>query len=141
MPKSPKVRFAAAPIPAIKDNRFATTHYRAILVVAQHDGMSIPRGKGEGCWATIKTLAQCCGVNHTNLSTALGELIKWGYLIRETHPYDKRRMVLRVNYDDLPSGKLSSPNDLPLGKSLTQIDSPCPSSIVCPATAETPTKQ
>ena len=64
-----------------------------------HDRMSTSRGTGQGCWASNATLATKCGINYTNLSTVVTDLARWGYLIRESHPLNKRLRIYRVIYE------------------------------------------
>ena len=136
------VTFTPIPARAIGDARFSAIHFRLLGQIALHDRLSQSRGKGAGCWASNKTLAERCGVNYTNLSVALKQLGEWGYVIREPHPVSKKTSVLRVIYDSiadraqcgrasgaphpepLPTGKPSGDERLPTGKT--------PADMVCP---------
>ena len=126
------VTFTPIPARAIGDARFSAIHFRLLGQIALHDRLSQSRGKGAGCWASNKTLAERCGVNYTNLSVALKQLGEWGYITRVPHPLSKKTSVLRVIYDcaadraqcgregappdaePLPKGKPS--RSLPMGK-------------------------
>jgi hypothetical protein len=55
---------------------------------------------GQGCWASVATLAEKCCANYNNVSTALNELGGFGYIASSPHPNDKRRRVHRVVYTD-----------------------------------------
>lgn len=80
-------------------------------MVCYHDRLSVVRASGQGCWASNKTLSQKSNISYTTVSTYLGSLIEWGYLTRETHPTDRRRNVLRVNYADSQSQNSSSKDE------------------------------
>jgi hypothetical protein len=62
--------------------------------------MSSRRGTGQGCWASLGTLAREVGCDLPAVSKAISNLAQRGYLMREPHPMDKRKLVLRVRYDD-----------------------------------------
>jgi hypothetical protein len=64
---------------ALGDKRLSAIHFRVLGAVARHDRLSTSRQGGQGCWAKNETLAKLCGVNLTNLSTAINELGGWGY--------------------------------------------------------------
>jgi hypothetical protein len=70
--------FSPVPPRAAGDKRLTASHYSILIAIASHDHMSKPRGTGQGCWASHKTLAEKANVNYTNLSTLIGELIAWG---------------------------------------------------------------
>jgi DNA-binding MarR family transcriptional regulator len=102
-----------APVPAraISDERLTLTHFRTLAAIALHDRMSGRRKTGQGCWASHKTLAQMCDVNYNNLSTAISELGRWGYITRQSHPLNKRQHVYRVIYETSPSDEQSVSNE------------------------------
>jgi len=86
------------------------------VAAASHDQFSATKGTGPGCWASRDTLATECSSNATNVSTAISDLVAWGYFRRERQKGDGRRMTLRVLYDDddtLPAGNLSAESRLP----------------------------
>jgi hypothetical protein len=91
-------QFGAIPARALADQRLHEIHFRALGIVALHDGRSGP--KGEGCWAKFGTLADEIGKAISSLSEAIKELRIWGYLKHEKHPKDARRLVLKVVYDE-----------------------------------------
>jgi hypothetical protein len=105
--KGEKTFFAPLPLRAISDQRLSGLHFRVLAMVAFHDRMSARRKTGAGCWASHKTMCAEIGCNYTNLSTALTDLGKWGYLERHVHPLNKRLRVYNVNYDSLPTDKQS----------------------------------
>ena len=107
---------------AIGDKRLSGTHFNALGAIAYFDRMSKARGRGAGCYASYKVIAARANVNPTNLSTAINELARWGYVTAEPHPMNKRTRVYRVVYDTLPDGKASNAEPasdcLPEGKVL-----------------------
>lgn len=116
-----KPTFAPLPARAIGDLRLTGLHLRVLAAVALHDRLSNSRGKGQGCWAGNRKLADTCGCNYTNLSTALTDLGQYGYLAREAHPLNKRLRIFRVHYtpDDQTAAKNAENNvgdSLPIGK-------------------------
>jgi DNA-binding MarR family transcriptional regulator len=142
-----KAVFAPLPARAIGDQRLSGLHFRVLGAIAMHDRISGKR-KGQGCWAGNQTLAAECGCNYSNLSTAITELGRWGYVEREMHPLNKRLRIHRVVYtgDDLAFTKLA--NTLPRGKQSAQIQEPtvCPETeksrqTVCPIEKITPLDQ
>jgi hypothetical protein len=119
--------------------RFTGSHFRVLGAIAMHDRMSTSRGTGQGCWASNATLATKCGINYTNLSTVVTDLARWGYLIRESHPLNKRLRIYRVIYDTLPADKPSSDDQdncaadtLPTGK----VSADTSAQTVCPQKSE-----
>jgi hypothetical protein len=139
--------FAPLPLRALADSRLAALHLRALGIIAYHDRMSLVTGKGQGCWASLATMAGLIGCNLTNLSTAINELARWGYLEVGKRQDDKRLKVYRVVFEadeGLPEGKSSAPVEpLPLGKASARTDLPSeerPSEVVCPPSHAAPQK-
>ncbi len=141
-----KQYFAAIPARAIGDTRLSALHYKALGAIALHDRMAAARKKGQGCWASRKTLAKEIGCNYSNLSTAMTQLATWGYIYSRPHPLSKKQTILHVVYDGrdaafagvkpgkdaLPTGKQSDAEEagdgLPTGEQLGQM--------VCPDSEE-----
>lgn len=120
-----KVLFAPIPIRALGDRQLTEIHLRALGVVAYHDRMSLATGKGQGCWASTATMAkEMGGYNLTNVSTAISQLAKWGYLKVDKRPDDKRLRIYRVDFadaDNLPQGQTIDDDDyLPDGQTIDQ---------------------
>jgi hypothetical protein len=107
----PRALFAAIPVKAIGDHRLTASHFRVLAAIAEHDRLSKSRGKGAGCYASNKTLAEKCGVNYSNFSTVATELGRWGYIVSAPHPISRRTRVYRVIYDDADAD-----NTLSMGK-------------------------
>jgi Helix-turn-helix domain len=108
--------FAAIPLPALRDPRLSAIHLRVLGAVAWFDRISMHRKKGQsaGCFARGENLAAVCGVHRNNVSTAVTELVSFGYLARQPSPDDKRRRVLRVLY---PSENTSPVDEVSRGNS------------------------
>lgn len=92
-----KDHYAPLPMRAITDRRMKGAHFRVLAAICAHDRLSVSR-RGQGCWASNRTLAAECGVNYTNLSTTIRDLGIWNYVRSEPHPLNKRTRVLRINY-------------------------------------------
>lgn len=108
--KDAKPVYAPLPARAIGDQRMHGLHFRVLAAIAYHDRLSAhrDRGRGQGCWAGNQTLARECGCNYRNLSTAITELGRWGYVTKEPHPINHRLRIYRVSYspqDSLPTGE------------------------------------
>jgi DNA-binding MarR family transcriptional regulator len=127
--------FAALPVRAIGDKKITGNHFRVLSAVAWHDRISGPREKGAGCWASNKTLAQKCGIHYTDLSTALCDLVRWGYITRESHPMNGKLHVFRVVYGDLPD------NNTPANVAPETKNHPEAADIICPENSEAQGKQ
>lgn len=100
----------------LRDVRLTALHFRALAVISHHDRMSLVTGKGQGCWASSATMAAAIGCNVTNMSTAINQLAKWGYLEIGHLQSDKRKRVYRVIFtgspvDDLPNGQTTIENE------------------------------
>ena len=93
----PKFFFGAIPPRAIADPNLKARHFRVLAAISLHDRMSVTRG-GQGCWASVKSMAKRWGINYSNFSTTLNELVEWGYVLRQKRTADKRTMVLRIAY-------------------------------------------
>lgn len=100
--------FAALPLRSLSDERLTALHLRALGIIAVHDRRSGPLKKGAGCWASHGTLCQEIGCNYNNLSSAISDLGKFGYVQRQKKPGDKRQRVYIVVYEH---DKSSSPID------------------------------
>ena len=137
----PKRLFGAIPARAIGDSRLNGTHFRLLACVALHDRMS-EGGNGQGCWASLQTLSKECGIHHTNASTALNELDRWGYLQIERQDTDARRRVARVLYTGEDEAVVRIGSVLPKGKRSTlasqetvSVEANKIDEIVCPHSA------
>lgn len=102
-----KRTFFCGPRRAIADARLSALDHRVLAAVALHDGMSLEKRKGGGCYATYRTLSAEVGCDYTNFSKAISRLLRWSYLVREPQLLDKRKFTLRVVY----SGRDSWQND------------------------------
>lgn len=63
-----------------------------------HDGMSLPKRTGMGCYAKLATIAREVGSDISNVSKSLKRLVEWEYLTEERQS-DGRRKAYRVRFD------------------------------------------
>ena len=88
------------PARAIADTGLSALDLRCLMAIAIHDGMSLVKGSGPGCYARIATLAGLVRTDISNFSKSLSKLVKHGYVVREPQQSDRRRFTLRVVYGD-----------------------------------------
>lgn len=81
----------------ISDPRPSGLDLRVYSCVSLHDGMSLLKGTGRGCYATFATLTAEVGCDAANLSRSLKRLVDWGYLTEERQT-DRRRKTYRVTF-------------------------------------------
>lgn len=94
-----KVRtFTTLPVAAIGDDRLHAVDIRVLASIALHDGMSLVRGTGGGCYARHKTLAEEVGIDYARFSKSLRRLREFGYVQVEEQSNDRRRKTMRVPY-------------------------------------------
>lgn len=94
-----KVRaFTTLPVAAIGDDRLHAVDLRVLAAIALHDGMSLVRGTGGGCYAKHKTLAEEVGIDYARFSKSLRRLREFGYVQVEEQSHDRRRKTMRVPY-------------------------------------------
>jgi DNA-binding MarR family transcriptional regulator len=86
------------PVRIFDDPRPAALDFRTLACVSMHDGMSLKKGSGRGCYATFATLTAELGCDASNLSKSLKRLVEWGYLSEERQ-VDRRRKTYRVIFD------------------------------------------
>ena len=98
--------FAALPRRAIGDNRLSARHFRVLAAVAYHDRFG---RNGQGCWAGRKRLAAMAGCSLTHTSDALSDLRRFGYVVSQPHPMNRRTMVHRVIYDESNRSQIRDP--------------------------------
>lgn len=82
----------------IGDPRPSGLDLRVYACVSLHDGMSLIKGTGRGCYATFATLTARIGCDAANLSRSLKRLVEWGYLTEERQT-DRRRKTYRVTFE------------------------------------------
>lgn len=109
-----KAQFAALPLRAIRDGRLTDRDVRILAAIAAHDRMSSVRGKGQGAWASHKTMAAEVGegADYARFSVSVNKLVDLGYLQRDRLESDRRKHTYRVLYtagDHLPHGKPPEP--------------------------------
>jgi DNA-binding MarR family transcriptional regulator len=86
----------------ISDPRPSGLDMRVYACVSLHDGMSLVKGTGRGCYATFGTLTAEIGCDAANLSRSLKRLVDWGYLTEERQT-DRRRKAYRVTFHSAES--------------------------------------
>lgn len=95
-----KRTFTTLPVRAIGDQRLSGLELRCLAVISMHDGMSLPKGSGAGCFASSAKLAALVRTDVTNMSKAISRLVSLGYIVREPQQMDRRRFTLRVVFGD-----------------------------------------
>jgi len=88
--------FSTIPANAIGDRTLTGLDLRCLAAISLHDGMSLIKKTGAGCYAALSTLARKAGTDVTNFSKSLSKLIKRGYVVKEPQLHDRRRSTLRV---------------------------------------------
>ncbi len=97
-----KREFFTGSVRVIGDPRLSGLDHRVYACISMHDGMSLKKGTGRGCYATFATLTAAIGCNASNLSKSIKRLVEWGY-ITEERQVDRRRKTYRVVFD-FPDG-------------------------------------
>jgi len=83
------------PVRIFADPRPSALDFRILACVSMHDGMSLKKGSGRGCYASFKLLTSEVGCDTSNLSKSLKRLVEWGYLAKEAQA-DRRCSTYRV---------------------------------------------
>jgi hypothetical protein len=96
-------KFFTGAVALIGDQRPSALDLRVYACVSLHDGMSLVKGKGAGCYASNLKLAGMIGCDYTSLSKSLSRLVTWGYLLKERHAEDRRCTTYRCVFD-FPDG-------------------------------------
>lgn len=91
-----KALFAAIPVRAMSDTRLTATQWRVLAAVSWH---ARPGGNNMGCTASLKKLAEETGLWESHVSTALNDLVEFGYLSRGRSPLDGRKKTYHVNHE------------------------------------------
>lgn len=97
-----KRHFYTGSVRVISDARLSGLDHRTYACLSMHDGMSLKKGSGRGCYATFATLTAAIGCDASNLSKSIKRLVEWGY-ITEERQIDRRRKTYRVVFD-FPEG-------------------------------------
>lgn len=94
--------FSTVPARIFGDPRPSALDFRVLACVSMHDGMSLTKGTGRGCYATFATLTAEIGCDPGNLSRSLKRLVEWDYLFEERQ-IDRRRKTYRVIFGPVES--------------------------------------
>lgn len=88
------------------DRRLTGLHLRLLIKVCSHDRFSRALGEGQGCWASPVKMADELGAHRSSVSTAMNELVDFGYLFREPRKNDRRQSVYRARYLDVHGAEI-----------------------------------
>lgn len=132
MPRKIEASFGAIPCRALSDRRLTDLDIRVLGVVSSHDAMSLPSGKGEGCWAGLERISRSTNANYNNVAGSISKLEDLGYLKREVHPRDRRRSVFRVVFNWKLDQAAFKGNVSPVGEILPDDVSPAKGEITRP---------
>jgi hypothetical protein len=91
------------------DRELTGLEWRVLLWVSLHDGMSLVRGKGPGCYASNKTLFAEVGCHYSAGCRALSRLEERGHLVRERLGRSTRYRVVFADPNSLQAGNISAP--------------------------------
>jgi DNA-binding MarR family transcriptional regulator len=91
---SNKPAFAAVPIRAFSDDRLSGRHWRVLCVIAFHDRLG---RNGQGCWASLKQLAQEANLSEPHFSDMASDLRRWGYVTADRNPARRNQIIRRVS--------------------------------------------
>jgi hypothetical protein len=109
--------FAAVPMRGLIDPRLTDRDVRILAVIAAYDQMSLVTKRGQGSWASHRTMARKVGgtgANESNFSVSVTKLAELGYLEVSRKSDDRRQRVYRIAYtvdDALFWGKVSPAPD------------------------------
>lgn len=96
MPK--ERRFWTGSTNILSDPRPSALDLRVYGCVSMHDGMSLLKGTGMGCYARLATIAAEVDSDIPNVSKSLKRLVGWEHLTEERQR-DARRKAYRVRFD------------------------------------------
>ncbi|WP_305097476.1 hypothetical protein [Croceibacterium aestuarii] len=93
--------FTTLPRRALGDRRLSGMDLRVLGAISLHDGLSLAKGKGQGCYAGDRKLAQTANTDRKNVKRSTARLIEYGYLTRDTDTLNRRGFVVRVIPDSM----------------------------------------
>ena len=82
MAKRPRL-FSTASVVTMRDAELTGQEWRVYLWVSLHDGMSMLKGKGAGCFTSNLKLAEQVQCDYSSLCRSLSKLVERGHLVRE----------------------------------------------------------
>lgn len=95
--KSPAETFSMTSARHWSDASLSGHDLRVLMVISSYDRNSARRG-GEGCWASLATLADDMGSTVSQVSRSISKLCDRGHLMVQPHPRDRRRKAYQVNH-------------------------------------------
>jgi hypothetical protein len=93
----------------MSDPELTGLEWRVLLWVSLHDGMSLLKGNGAGCYASNLTLFAKVQCDYASGCRALSKLVKRGHLVREQLGRSTRYRVVFGAPDNLQAGNISPP--------------------------------
>lgn len=132
---------------AIGDPRLTDGEFRVLAVILSYDRLSSVSKKGQGAWASHRTMAKRLGVNYTYFSAAVSKLLELGYLVRERRaPPNATQFIYRGVYINDEEWAAYQPDYWPDKLGVEQTTSPetvCrganhPTETVCRAVQDSP---
>lgn len=99
--------FSTAALTAMADTELTGLDWRIYLWVSLHDGMSLVKGRGAGCFASNKTIFAEADCDYSAGCRALSKLVDRGHLVRERVGRSTRYRVAFDAPDMLQAGNLS----------------------------------
>lgn len=94
--QNPSAGYVRMPNSLHLDKRAGRIHILVYGAVAFHDHRN-----GQGCWASIKTIAKMARLGTTKTREALGDLVDWGYMTSELRANDTTRYFVTLPLRDL----------------------------------------
>jgi hypothetical protein len=92
----------------MQDRELTGLEWRLLLWISLHDGMSLVKGSGPGCYASNLTLFGEVGCEYSAGCRALSNLVRRGHLVREQVGRSTRYRVVFGEPDNLQAGNTSS---------------------------------
>lgn len=126
--------FSTASVHAMADSELTGQDWRVYLWVSLHDGMSLLKGKGAGCYAANKTIFEAAQCDYASGCRSLSKLVKRGHLVREQLGRSTRYRVTFGGPDRLQACNIT-------GASIGDQGASADAAIYCSDFSETRTDQ
>jgi hypothetical protein len=95
------------PSRTLADTSLTALDHRVLGCVSMHDGMSLLKGKGGGCYASNQRMAREVDCNYSALCKSVTKLVDRGYLVRERRGGRGGLSVLQVDFEGADTGPVS----------------------------------